>query len=257
MWADSHCHIDYEGAGAGAGASEIEDARAAGVTRMVTIGTGAATSAAAIATARDHDGVWATVGLHPHQASEGVETILGLLDRPDPVVVALGECGLDYYYEHSPREAQREAFASQIAVAGSLGLAVVVHSRDAWDDTFEILRSVGVPERWVLHCFSGGTAEAKRGLEMGAYLSFSGIVTFRNAGDVRAAAAYCPLDRMLVETDSPFLAPVPHRGKPNRPALVPIVGAAVAEARGVAVGVVEKATWENTASVFRLDAGVQ
>lgn len=253
MWADSHCHIDFEGAGAGA--SEIEEARAAGVTRMVTIGTGAETSAAAIAMARDHDGVWATVGLHPHEASEGAGTIVDLLEHPDPVVVGVGECGLDYYYEHSPRKAQREAFASQIAFAASAGLAVVVHTRDAWDDTFEVLRFEGVPERWVLHCFSGGVAEAKRGLEMGAYVSFSGIVTFKNAGEVRAAAAYCPLDRLLVETDSPFLAPAPYRGRPNRPALVPVVGAAVAAARGVAVGVVEDATWENTASVFGLGAG--
>jgi TatD DNase family protein len=169
-------------------------------------------------------------------------------------VVAVGECGLDYYYDHSPRELQREAFAAQIELATSLGLALVVHTRDAWDETFDILRSVGVPERWVLHCFTGGPDEARRGLELGAALSFSGIVTFKNAGQIREAAALCPVDRLLVETDSPFLAPVPHRGKTNTPALVPVVGAAVAAVRDVPTGVVEEATWQNAARLFGLDA---
>jgi TatD DNase family protein len=248
VWADSHCHIDYDGVGP----SAIADARQAGVTRIITIGTDEAASAAAIATARDHDGVWATVGLHPHEASDGLDGIVRLLDPPDPVVVGVGECGLDFYYEHSPKAAQREMFAAQIRLAASLDLALVVHTRDAWDETFEILSAEGVPPRWILHCFSGGTEEAKRGLDLGAYLSFSGIVTFKNAAEVREAAASCPLDRLLVETDSPYLAPVPNRGRPNRPGWVPIVGAAVAEVLGVDVGVVEQATWENTARVFRL-----
>lgn len=248
MWADSHCHIDYEGVGS----SAIEDARQAGVTRMVTIGTDADSSATAVETARANDGVWATVGLHPHDATDGVEGIAALLDPPDLKVVAVGECGLDYYYEHSPREEQRAAFAAQIRLARTKNLALVVHSRDAWDDTFEILSGEGVPARWILHCFSGGPREAKIGLEMGAFLSFSGIVTFKNADDVRQAAAMCPLDRLLVETDSPFLAPVPHRGKPNRPGWVPLVGAAVAEARNVPTEVVERATWVNTGAVFDL-----
>jgi TatD DNase family protein len=181
-----------------------------------------------------------------------VPTIAAMLQKPDPVVVAVGECGLDYYYDHSPREMQRDAFAEQIALGSSLGLAVVVHTRDAWDDTFDILRTVGVPERWVLHCFTGGPDEARRGLELGALLSFSGIVTFKNAGDVREAASLCPLDRLLVETDSPFLAPVPHRGRTNSPALVPVVGAAVAAVRDVPVELVEEATWENAARLFGL-----
>jgi TatD DNase family protein len=248
MWADSHCHIDYDGVGP----SAIADARQAGVTRIITIGTDEGASAAAIATARDHDGVWATVGLHPHEASAGLDGIVALLDPADPVVVGVGECGLDFYYEHSPRAAQREMFAAQIRLAASLDLALVVHTRDAWDETFDILSAEGVPARWILHCFSGGTDEAKRGLDLGAYLSFSGIVTFKNAANVREAAASCPLDRILVETDSPYLAPVPNRGRPNRPGWVPIVGAAVAEVRGVDVGVVEQATWENTARVFHL-----
>jgi TatD DNase family protein len=251
VWTDSHCHIDYDGVGHAA----IGEARQAGVTRMITIGTGAATSADSIATAREHDGVWATVGLHPHEASAGVEGIAALLDPPDPVVVAVGECGLDYFYEHSPRPAQRQAFADQIAMARRLDLALVVHTRDAWDETFDILTTVGVPDRWVLHCFSGGPAEAKRGLALGAYLSFSGIVTFKKADDVRGAAALCPLDRMLVETDSPYLAPVPNRGRPNQPAWVALVGEAVAGLRGLAPEVVARATWDNASAVFRLPAG--
>lgn len=248
MWADSHCHISSTGVGSDA----IEEARAAGVTRLVAIGTNAAESAAAIDVARAHPGVWATVGLHPHDAVEGVEGLATLLDRPDPVVVGLGECGLDYHYDYSPRAVQREAFAAQIALAAELDLTLVVHTRQAWDDTFDILIATGVPERWILHCFTGGPVEAGRGLELGAMLSFSGIVTFNSTADVRAAAIACPLDRLLVETDSPYLAPVPYRGRANRPALVPIIGAAVAAARGVATEEVERATWVNTAAVFRL-----
>jgi TatD DNase family protein len=151
------------------------------------------------------------------------------------VVVAVGECGLDYYYEHSPRPEQRAAFAAQIALAHAHGLALVIHARDAWNDLFDILATEGVPERTVLHCFTGGPDEVDRCLRAGMFVSFSGIITFKNAADVRAAAARCPLDRLLVETDSPFLAPVPHRGRPNEPALLPLVGATVAEVKGCAV----------------------
>lgn len=248
MWTDSHCHVPWEGVDSGV----IDEAREAGVTRLISVGTDAATSSAAIEVARTHRGVWATVGLHPHEASTGAASVAGLLDAADPAVVAVGECGLDYFYEHSPRDAQKEAFAAQIALAKEHGLALVVHTRDAWDDTFDILRSEGAPERWVLHCFTGGPAEARRGIELGAMLSFSGIITFKNAGDVREAAASCPLDRLLVETDSPFLAPVPHRGKVNTPAFVTIVGAAVAEAAGVDVETVERSTWDNAERLFGL-----
>jgi TatD DNase family protein len=248
MWADSHCHLPYEGVGAAA----IEAARTAGVTRIVTIGTSAEESAAGIEVARAHDGVWATVGLHPHEAEEGVAGVTRLLVQPDPVVVGVGECGLDYHYDHSPRAVQRRVFAAQVDLARELGLALVVHTREAWHDTFRILAEVGPPPRWVLHCFSGGPSEAARGLEMGATLSFSGMVTFKSAAEVRAAVASCPLERLLVETDSPYLAPVPHRGRPNSPALLPVVGAAVAAIRGVATEVVEAATWANTAALFRL-----
>ena len=247
MWCVSHCHIPYQGLGPEA----IADAAAAGVTRLVTVGTDAEQSEAGLALAAAHEGVWATVGLHPHDASKGVGTLAPLL-RGQPELVAIGECGLDYHYDFSPRPAQREAFAAQVGLAKEHGLALVVHTREAWEDTFAILASQGMPERTVFHCFTGGRPEASRALEMGAWLSFSGIITFKNATDIRAAAALCPLERILVETDSPYLAPVPHRGKPNSPALVPLVGAAVAAVKGVDVAAVEEATWTGAAAVFHL-----
>jgi TatD DNase family protein len=228
----------------------IDDARAHGVARLVTIATDAASSVAAIAIAAAHDPVWASVGLHPHDAKDGTGGLEALLDAPK--VVAVGECGLDYHYEHSPRDDQRRAFAEQIDLAKRHDLALVIHTREAWDDTFAILDAEGIPDRTIIHCFTGGAAEAARCLDRGAYLSFSGIATFRNASDVRDAVGLCPLDRLLVETDSPFLAPVPYRGKPNRPEWVPVVGAAVAEVRGVEASVVAGAVWSNAAAVFRL-----
>lgn len=246
MWADSHCHIPYEGVGDDA----VAAARAAGVGRLITVGTDAEQSRAAIDVAAAHDGVWATVGLHPHDAKLGVDSIVHLLAEPG--VVAVGECGLDYHYEHSPRQQQREAFAAQIQLANQLDLALVIHTREAWDETFEILAAEGTPSRTVFHCFTGGPSEARRALDAGAYISFSGIITFKGAGDVREAAALAPLNRVLVETDSPYLTPVPHRGQPNQPAFVPLVGAAVAHAQSVPVDVVEAATWTSTEAVFRL-----
>jgi TatD DNase family protein len=251
MWADSHCHLQYEGI--------TEDALAAaaaeGVGRIICVGTDAPQSEKAIDVARAHPGtVWATVGLHPHDATQGVEGIVGLLGAPE--VVGIGECGLDYHYDHSPREVQREAFATQIGLANQHGLALVIHTREAWDDTFAILRAEGVPERTVLHCFTGGPTEARICLDLGISVSFSGIVTFKTAADTRDAAALVPLDRVLVETDAPYLTPVPHRGRPNGPAYVALVGAAVAAAKGVPVEEVEAATWANTNALFGLpDAG--
>jgi TatD DNase family protein len=247
MWADSHCHLQYEGITGDALARAAE----AGVGRVICVGTDAGQSAKAIEVARAHPGkVWATVGLHPHDASHGVDGILGLLGAAE--VVGIGECGLDYHYDYSPRQVQREAFAAQIALAHQHGLALVIHTREAWDDTFAILDAEGVPERTVFHCFTGGPAEARRALDVGASVSFSGILTFKTAGDVREAAALAPLDRVLVETDAPYLTPVPHRGTPNQPAHVALVGAALAAAKGVSVQEVEDATWANTAALFRL-----
>lgn len=246
-WIDSHCHVHDPAIPDGADAA-IDAARTAGVTAMITVGCDRTTSLAALAVAAGHPGVHPTVGLHPHDASHGVESILDLFDRPG--VVAVGETGLDYHYDHSPREVQRVAFAEQIAIADERDLALVIHSRDAWDDTFAILREVGVPRRVVFHCFTGGPDEARIALDLGTSLSFSGIVTFTGAPEVQAAAVFCPLERMLVETDSPYLAPVPHRGRPNRPAWVAEVGRHIADLRDVPVASIAAATSANASVMF-------
>jgi TatD DNase family protein len=248
-WFDNHCHVDDDRIPGGTEGA-LAAAREAGVTGFITVGTDAARSEAAIAVAAAHDDVWATVGLHPHDAVNGVESIVPLLDRPK--VVAVGECGLDYHYDHSPRPVQREAFAAQIALAHTRRLPLVIHTRAAWDDTFAVLAAEGVPASTIFHCFTGGPEEARRCLDLGAFLSFSGIVTFKTADDLRAAAALCPTDRLLVETDAPYLAPIPHRGKRNQPAFVPIVGAALAEVRGVNVTEIEDDTRANAWVAFRL-----
>ena len=228
------------------GEDDLADARAAGVGRFVTVGTDAATSRAVLDVARRHDDVWATAGVHPHDAADAdLAAIVDLLG--DPKVVAVGECGLDFHYDHSPRETQRDVFAAQVALAHAHDLALVIHTRDAWDDTFDILTGEGVPARTVFHCFTAGP---RRALDLGAVLSFSGIVTFKTASDVRAAAAVCPLDRLLVETDAPYLAPAPNRGQRNRPAWVPLVGAGVAAAKDVPVEEVERATSTTAEQVF-------
>jgi TatD DNase family protein len=268
-WFDSHCHVQEEYLGGGESSPGDRDlslvldrARAAGVNRLVCIGTGRTTSEQAVAVAHElqrGDGelrAWASIGLHPHDATDGVDGVASLLADQlaagDGTVVAVGECGLDYYYEHSPRPAQRAAFAAQIALAHAHALALVIHARDAWDDLFDVLAAEGVPERTVLHCFTGGPDEVDRCLRAGMFVSFSGIITFKNASDIRAAAARCPLDRLLVETDSPFLAPVPHRGRANEPALLPLVGATVAEVKGCAVDAVAESTAAAAALAFAL-----
>jgi TatD DNase family protein len=288
-WFDSHCHlqdefiesdrgdrIDATGPHATRLAGVMARASEAGVTRMVCVGTGAGTSAAAVDLVRSMrqpgsaamaEGIelWATVGLHPHDAKEGVETLDALLAAElgqavsgpavsgpavEPVVVGIGECGLDYHYDHSPRPAQREAFALQIELAHRHDLTLVIHTREAWEDTFDILGAAGVPARTIVHCFTGGPEEARRCLDLGASLSFSGVVTFKNAEDVRQAAALCPWDRLLVETDSPFLTPVPHRGTLNEPSRVPLVGHMIAQVKGVETRYVAEVTTENARTSF-------
>lgn len=230
-WFDSHCHV-HDPRIPGGTAAAIADATTAGVRGMITVGCDRATSQAAIDVAASHQNVWATVGLHPHDAVCGVDSIVDLLDADR--VVAVGEAGLDYYYDHSPRDVQRAAFAAQIQLAHERGLPLVIHSRDAWDDTFDVLDAERVPERTIFHCFTGGPEEARRCVDIGAFVSFSGIVTFKNAAAIQDAAREVPAGRVLVETDAPYLAPVPHRGQPNRPAWVPFVGSFVAGLRGVA-----------------------
>jgi TatD DNase family protein len=273
-WTDSHCHLQEPLQDPSAVDAVLARAGAAGVERVICIGTGRDTSLAALALAervvrgrqrpdRDrHDDVAvegapvvrATIGLHPHDASDGLSPVAELLENRagGGLVVGVGECGLDYYYEHSPREVQREVFAEQVRLAGEHGLALVVHTRDAWDDTIAILEREGMPRATVIHCFSGGPAEARRCLDLGAHLSFSGLVTFKSAGEVRDAARLCPLERLLVETDAPFLAPVPYRGKPNEPAFVTVVGEAVAALRNEHVADLAAATSANAGRVFGL-----
>ena len=228
-WIDNHCHVGIHFPDAPTVADDpdvaaiIADARQAGVERLVNVGTDVETSTAAIAVARAYADVWATAGVHPHDAKDIVDGdgevdltgIVALLD--DPTVVAVGECGLDYHYDHSPAAEQRAVFTAQIALAKHHDLALVIHTRDAWEETFAILDAEGVPERTVFHCFTGGPAEARQALDRGIRLSFSGIVSYKSAGELREAAAVCPLDRLLVETDSPYLTPVPHRGQPQPP----------------------------------------
>ena len=251
-WTDDHCHLHYREAAPDDVAAAVAAANEAGVARMITVGCDVADSRAAIEAAAAHPGVWATAGVHPHEADGGIEGLEELLARPE--VVAVGECGFDYHYDHSARDAQREVFAAQVALAHAHGLALVIHTREAWDDTFDVLAAEGVPDRTVFHCFSGGPAEARRCLDVGAVLSFSGIITFKSADDLRAAAAITPLDRLLVETDAPYLAPVPHRGRKNRPALVPVVGAGLAAATGHPVDAIAEATWANAARTYGLPA---
>jgi len=237
-WIDNHCHLGDDAPEA------IAAAAAAGVQKFIDVGCDLATSLGCIEHARTFDQVYATVGLHPHEARHGLEGIEELLG--DASVIAVGECGLDFHYDHSPRDVQRSVFAAQIELAHRHELPLVIHTREAWQETFEILDEEGVPANTIFHCFTGGRDEAHAGVERGAFLSFSGIVSFKSAADVQAAAAWCPPDRMLVETDSPYLAPIPHRGKPNQPAWVHHVGETVAALRDEAVADVATATWNNT-----------
>ncbi|MDG1877477.1 MAG: TatD family hydrolase [Acidimicrobiales bacterium] len=247
-WIDQHCHLE-PGA---SGAEQVKVARDAGVERMVTVGCHLEQSQQMATVAAEHVGVYATAGVHPHDSKQGLAGIEELLELPQ--VVAVGEAGLDYHYDHSPRPIQRDVFAAQIQMAQRHHLPLVIHSRSAWDETFEILDREGVPERTVFHCFTGGPDEAREALARNCLVSFSGIVTFPSGQDLRDAAVICPLDMLLVETDSPYLAPVPHRGKPNRPALVPLVGEKIAEVKGVPVAEVAAATWTTAARFYELRA---
>lgn len=246
-WIDNHCHLEPGPAADQA----IADARDFGVERLITVGTDVEVSRAAVELAHGHPTVWATAGVHPHEAADGIGGLEELL--ADPLVVAVGECGLDYHYDRSPRDAQRRVFAQQVELAHRHDLPLMIHTRSAWDDTFAILDEAGTPERTVFHCFTGGPDEAEKCLERSALLSFSGIATFPSAPEIRQAALRCPDERMLVETDSPFLAPVPHRGQRNRPALVSVVGAALAGLRGEAVATLAERTWCTAEAFYRLE----
>jgi TatD DNase family protein len=257
-WTDAHCHLQDQFLGDEETEAKLYDTLArtidGGVDRVIVIGTDATTSAQALELTAMASPVemYATVGLHPHDAKQDLEPVLELARKGHAKLVGIGECGLDYFYEHSPRADQRRAFARQIALAHELDLALVIHARDAFDDLFELLTSEGVPARTVVHCFTGTLDDAQACLALGCDISVSGVVTFKNAEALREAVRSVPLDRLHVETDSPFLAPVPYRGRANEPAFVTVVGEYVAELRGESFVEVREATRANTARLFRL-----
>ncbi|MFV0316225.1 MAG: TatD family hydrolase [Microthrixaceae bacterium] len=256
-WIDNHCHLDIDGDRSGAALdAQLNTARDAGVVGVVCVGVDVESSRRCLDLASTYDAVWATAGVHPHEASGGIDGLDELLrgaSGPSARPVAVGECGLDHHYDHSEPGDQREVFVRQIALANELALPLVIHTREAWDETFEILDAEGTPQRTVFHCFTGGPVEASECLDRGAMLSISGIVTFGSADDLRDAVTATPLDHLMVETDAPFLTPVPHRGKPNTPAWVPLVGAAVARCKGVTLAEVARATTANATEFYGLD----
>jgi TatD DNase family protein len=251
---DSHCHLNYEGI-VERQDQVLENARKLGVAGFLNISTRRSEWGDIIALAEREADVWASVGVHPHEADAhpdlGAATLVEASEHPR--VVAIGECGLDYYYDKSDRDAQRERFEAHIEAARATGLPLVVHTRDAEQDTAEILqRAVGRGGvEGVLHCFTGSADLARKGLELGFYISLSGIVTFKNAQDLQAIAKWLPAEQMLVETDSPFLAPVPHRGQKCEPAFVADTASFVAQLRGEDPEKLADATTDNFFKLFK------
>lgn len=251
---DSHCHLDPQYFEADR-TEVLARARAAGIEAFVCVGVGRGLEAprAAVALAAAEPDVYATVGVHPHDVAAMHESDWSELEQlaRAPRVVGIGETGLDYYYDHSPREQQQAAYRRFVAMARAANLAVVSHVRDAHDEAAAILRDERAGAG-VIHCFSGGVGEARAYLDLGQDLSFSGILTFKNAGNLREAAAFAPLDRILIETDAPYLAPIPHRGRRNEPAYIVETLAVLASVRGIPVAEVEAATVANTRRLFGL-----
>lgn len=253
MLVDSHCHLDYPDY-AGKVDEVLARARAAGVGVCVSIGTELKQFPGVKAVAEAHADVWCTVGVHPHEAEKELlddEAAL-VAETAHPKVVGIGETGLDYYYEHSPRQPQQDNFRSHIAAARRTGLPVIVHTRDADDDTIAILRAEMAKGAFtgLIHCFTGTQKLADAALEMGFYISVSGIATFKNSAVLRDVIKSVPLDRLLVETDAPYLAPVPHRGKTNEPAFVVHTAVMLAELKGVSETELAAATTENFFRLF-------
>lgn len=260
VWFDSHCHPELKDLN-----EVLEQASTRSVMGMVVVGTTLESSRAAaeyVLAARKANTemtITGACGIHPHDAaSKGGDTLAGveelLKNDTEMVFSAVGECGLDYYYEHSPRERQLEVFAAQIELARKYDRTLVIHTRDAWSDTFEVLAQAELPERVVFHCFVGGVAEADACIGLDAYLSLSGIVTFKNSTELRDVAARIPASRLLLETDSPYLSPVPLRGRPNVPANVAIVGEYVAKVREMSTEEFSAQTWSNTVEAFSLSS---
>jgi TatD DNase family protein len=251
---DSHCHLDAESFATDLPAV-LERARACGVKRLICIGSGrditSARSAVALA-ARESD-VYAAVGVHPHDVARMTEGDWSALRElgSGARVVGIGETGLDYHYDHSPRQIQQAAFRRFVGLARELRRPVISHVREAHADAAAILRAERAAEvGGVIHCFSGGVDDARPYLDLGHYLSFSGILTFKNADDIRAAAQFAPLSRLLVETDAPYLAPIPHRGQRNEPAYVVRTLEALAALKGISVEEADRITTENTRRLF-------
>ncbi|WP_439574909.1 TatD family hydrolase [Phreatobacter sp.] len=253
MWVDSHCHLDFPELEADR-SGLIARAVGAGLQAMVTIATRVRRFDQIKAIAEAHDGIWCSVGTHPHNAHEELDvtadTLVALAAHPK--VIAIGEAGLDYHYDKSPREAQEQGFRTHIAAARQSGLPLVIHAREADERVAAILtEEMGKGAfKAVLHCFTGSQALALRGVELGLYVSFSGIVTYRSAQNLRDIAAVLPADRILVETDAPYLAPGKFRGKTNEPSFVVETGKMVAEARGVAPEVMARQSTENFHRLF-------
>jgi TatD DNase family protein len=250
---DSHCHLDFDTFDADR-AAVLARARAAGVGTMLTICTHLSKFEQVRALAESNPEIWCSVGVHPHEAAgEGVDAPAALVERAaHPKVIGIGESGLDFYYDHSPREAQRTNFRAHIEAARATGLPIIVHARDADDETADMLREGAASGglTGVMHCFSSGRALAEAALEIGFYISLSGIVTFKNAEELRGIAREVPLDRLLVETDAPYLAPIPMRGRRNEPSFVAHTARFVAGLKGVEEGALAAATTENFYRLF-------
>ena len=253
MLIDSHCHLNYKGLVEDQ-ANVLDRSRAAGVDLMLNIATRESEWDAVLDTAVRESDVWATAGIHPHEADEHphVDTAKLVERAAHPRVVGIGETGLDYYYDHSDRERQQKSFRSHIAACRETGLPLIVHTRDAEEDTIRIMREEMEQGAYsgVIHCFTASGAFADAAMALGFYISISGIVTFKSARDLQETAARLPLDRLLVETDSPFLAPVPHRGKPCEPAYVADTARFLASLRGESVEQLAAATSANFRTLF-------
>lgn len=250
---DSHAHLDGEKF-AGDREAVLQRARDAGVVAVLTIGVDLASSERAVALASAHDELYATVGVHPHDAAKFDDADWPKLEAlwRHPRVRGVGETGLDYFYDFSPRERQQGLFRRQLEVAGTVGHPVVIHIRDAYDDAFELIAAVGLPAGGVVHCFTAGPAECERALALGLYVSIPGVVTFKNGESIRAALPLIPDDRLLIETDSPYLAPTPHRGRRNEPAFVVETARRVAEVRGQTLAEIADLTRANACRLFGL-----
>lgn len=253
MLIDSHCHLNYKGLVEDQ-QNVLERAREAGVGLMLNIATRESEWDAVLHTAERETDVWATVGIHPHEADEHphVDTAKLVARAAHPRIVGIGETGLDYYYDHSDRDRQQSSFRAHIAAARETGLPLIVHTRDAEEDTLAILRDEMGKGAFsgVIHCFTASGAFADAALELGLYISISGIVTFKNAKALQETAARLPLGRLLIETDSPFLAPVPHRGKPCEPAYVADTAHFLAALRGESIDRLAEATSANFHALF-------